>query len=226
MTAPQPSNNDRPGTRRARSRRARPRPPTLLERWRSLKGWTRVATTGALVIVVIGIIAASGGTAYAIQLENQDGFCASCHTQPEVKYYQQSQAANAVSLAAFHTQKGVRCIDCHSGGGPIGRVDGVSQGARDALAYYTGNYRSPAVTTNPLGDGSCTKCHADSMTQQTFNNHFHLFLARWQSIDPNAAHCVDCHTSHPSGASDQQYLDATAVRAVCDQCHTALGAGG
>jgi predicted CXXCH cytochrome family protein len=225
MSALKPG-SEPPGTRRARSRRARPRPPTLLERWRSLKGWPRIAALGALVIAVIGIIAASGGTAYAIQLENQDGFCASCHTQPEVIYYQQSQAKDAASLAVFHTQKGVLCIDCHSGGGPLGRVDGLSQGAQDAVAYYSGHYRTPAVTTSPLGDGSCTKCHADSMNQQNFNNHFHVFLARWQSIDPNAAHCVDCHNSHPTAASAQQYLDSAAVQAVCGQCHTALGAGG
>jgi predicted CXXCH cytochrome family protein len=45
-------------------------------------------------------------------------------------------------------------------------------------------------------------------------------------VDPNAAHCVDCHTSHPSAASAQQYLDSTATQAICNQCHTALGAGG
>ena len=196
----------------------------MLDRWRALKGWSRVLATGALVAAVIGVIAVSGGTAYALQLEERDGFCASCHTQPEVKYYQQSQATDAVSLAAFHAQKQVRCIDCHSGGGPFGRIDGLSQGAIDAIAYYGGNYKSPAVTTSPLGDGSCTKCHADAMTQQTFNNHFHIFLSRWQSIDPDAAHCVTCHTAHPSASSAQQYLDSTAVRAVCDQCHTALGA--
>lgn len=224
MSASQPG-NQAPGTRRARSRRAAARPPTWLERWRALTGVPRLLALCALVVAVIGIIAASGGTAYAIQLENEDGFCASCHTQPEVNYYQQSQAKDAASLAAFHTQKGVRCIDCHSGGGPLGRMDGLSQGAQDALAYYSGNYHSPAVTTSPLGDGSCTKCHADSMSQRNFNNHFHVFLARWQSLDQNAAHCVDCHTGHKAATPAQQYLETTAVRAVCNQCHTALGAG-
>lgn len=214
-----------PGTRSARSRRAKPRPPTLLERWRSLKGWRRTAAVAALIIGVVGVIAAGGGTAYAIQLENQDGFCASCHTQPEVDYYQQTVNNTGASLAAFHAQKGVRCIDCHSGGGPFGRVDGLSQGARDAVAYYGGHYQTPAVTTSPLGDGSCTKCHADAMNTQTFNNHFHVFLARWQSVDPNAAHCVDCHTSHPTASTTQQYLDTNKVQAVCQQCHSALGAG-
>ncbi len=212
-------------SRRPRSRRAKARAPNWLERWRALAGWRRAAALAALVLAVLGIIAMSGGTAYAIQLENQDGFCASCHTQPETQYYHQALAKDGASLAGFHAQKDVRCIDCHSGGGPVGRVEGLSQGARDLLAYYSGHYQTPAVTTNPLGDGSCTKCHGDAMTQRTFNNHFHFFLARWQSVDPNAAHCVDCHTSHPSAPAAQQYLDSTAVRTVCGECHNALGAG-
>lgn len=224
MNTSQPSDRT-PRTRRGGSRRAKPRPPSLWERWRSLKGWTRVAATAALIVAVVGIIGAAGGTAYAISLENQDGFCASCHTQPETTYYEQSQAQASASLAAFHAQKGVRCIDCHSGGGIFGRVDGLTQGARDALVYYGGHYQNPAITTSPLGDGSCTKCHEDSMSRRDFNNHFHVFLARWQGVDANAAHCVDCHSSHPAGTSTQQYLNATAVRAVCQQCHTALGAG-
>jgi hypothetical protein len=225
MDASKPSSRP-PISRSRRARPAKPRPPSLLERWRSLKGRARIAAAGALIVAVVGIIAAAGGTAYAVQLENQDGFCASCHTQPETNYYQQTQVKDTSSLAAFHAQKGVRCIDCHSGGGVFGRVDGLSQGARDMLAYYSGNYQTPAVTTNPLGDGSCTKCHADAMNQQTFNNHFHVFLTRWQSIDPNAAHCVDCHTSHPSAALAQQYLDSASVQNVCGECHNALGAGG
>jgi predicted CXXCH cytochrome family protein len=219
-------NNKTLESRRARSKRARERAPTWLERWRSLAGWRRLAALAALVLAVLGVIAVSGGTAYAVQLENQDSFCASCHTQPEAQYYRQALAKDGATLAVFHAQKDVRCIDCHSGGGIFGRVDGLSQGARDMLAYYGGHYQVPAVTTNPLGDGSCTKCHGDAMNQQTFNNHFHFFLARWQSVDANAAHCVDCHTSHPSAAPAQQYLDTAAVRTVCQQCHNALGAGG
>lgn len=231
MSAPKPGSRP-PGSRSTRGRRARPRPLTLsqrgrllLESWKALTGWRRVVATAALVLAVVGIILASGGTAYAIQLENQDSFCASCHTQPETKYYQQTLANDNSNLASFHAQKGVACIDCHSGGGPFGRVDGLSQGARDLVAFYGGHYQTPAVTTSPLGDGSCTKCHADAMTQETFNNHFHVFLARWQSVDPSAAHCVDCHKSHPAGAQAQQYLDDSSVRAVCGQCHAALGAG-
>jgi predicted CXXCH cytochrome family protein len=132
---------------------------------------------------------------------------------------------SAPTLAAFHTQKQVRCIDCHSGGGPLGRATGLEQGFQDLTTYYSGNYHKPAVTLNKLGDDSCTKCHEQTLTQGGFNNHFHSLLARWQSADPQAAHCVDCHTAHPAADSAQGYLVTAPVRTVCQQCHAKLGEG-
>jgi predicted CXXCH cytochrome family protein len=174
-------------------------------------------------LVVLIVIAGAGGTAYAIQLENQEGFCASCHTQPETLYFQQSLENNSQNLAAFHSTKQVRCIDCHSGGGPLGRGVGLMQGAQDLMAYESGHFHSPAVSLNTLSDDSCTKCHADVVSQQTFNNHFHYFLTRWQAVDPKAAHCVDCHSAHPTGADpQQQFLTAAPVQQVCQDCHNAI----
>jgi hypothetical protein len=178
-----------------------------------------------LVILAVAIVVAAGGTTYALQLEDRNAFCASCHTEPEAKYYQQSLDTNAATLAAFHAQKSVRCIDCHSGGGIFGRAKGLSQGTSDLLAYLSGHYHNPAITQNKLGDDSCTKCHANVMSGSGFDNHFHILLPRWQSVDPNAAHCVDCHTSHPAADSAQGYLATATVDRVCQNCHTAAGAG-
>jgi hypothetical protein len=190
-----------------------------------LTGWKRVAFGVAMALGAVLIFGMAGGTAYAIQLENQDAFCASCHTEPESKYYQQSLDRNTQNLAAFHAQKQVRCIDCHSGGGPFGRVEGLMQGGQDLVAYDSGHYHAPAVTLSKLGDGSCTKCHADTMANRTFNNHFHVFLANWQSVDSNAAHCVDCHVAHPVSDPNQQFLSVQKVQTICQECHNALGRG-
>lgn len=174
------------------------------------------------IAIALSVITAIGGTAYALNLEDQDTFCASCHTQPESQFYQNSLETNPTTLAVFHAQKKVRCIDCHSGYGPLGRMEGLTQGAKDLVAFYSGHYHNPAITTNKLGDGSCIKCHQQSLTDRSFNNHFHLFLSRWQSIDPNAAHCVDCHTSHSSGQSAQSFLSVPAVQQICQDCHSVL----
>jgi len=115
--------------------------------------------------------------ALALNLENHDSFCAACHTEPESRYFQQSQDKSAPTLASFHTQKGVACIDCHSGSGSLGRLTGLSQGSQDLIAYISGHYHNPAVTSNKLDDGSCTKCHPDVEANASFNNHFHRFFA-------------------------------------------------
>lgn len=206
----------------ARRRTAQKPSPGLAERLRGLRGWKRVVLFAAIAIGILSVLGLSGGAVYGIQLENQDSFCASCHTQPEAKYYQQSTTAPATTLAAFHTQKQARCIDCHSGGGPFGRMAGLTQGSIDLLAYQSGNYRAPAVTLTKLGDDSCIKCHSDTVTRGGFNNHFHLYLRQWQASDSTAAHCIDCHVAHPTGDPKQQFVQNTA-QAVCNQCHRSLG---
>ena len=176
-----------------------------------------------LILFTFAILVATGTTAYAINLENHDQFCASCHTQPETTYYQHTLDQNATTLADFHSQKDVRCIDCHSGSGAFGRAVGLTQGMQDLLAYYSGHYHNPAITTNKLSDSSCIKCHTDIMSNQSFNNHFHLFLSQWQAIDPNAAGCVDCHTSHTTGTADIGFLQQDTVTTQCQNCHNIAG---
>ncbi len=171
---------------------------------------------------LLALLGAGGGVALALNLENHDSFCASCHTEPESRYFQQSQDTSAPTLASFHTQKGVACIDCHSGSGPFGRVTGLSQGSQDLIAYISGHYHNPAVTSNKLDDGSCTKCHPDVEANAGFDNHFHHFLPRWQAINAQAGSCVDCHTSHPIADSTQAYFTVPTVQAVCEGCHAVL----
>jgi hypothetical protein len=178
-----------------------------------------------IIAIGLALIVSAGGTAYALNLENHDAFCASCHTEPEGEFYQNSLQTSSTTLAAYHVQKNVRCIDCHSGSGLFGRLQGLEQGAQDLIAYESGNYHHPAITTNPLGDGSCLKCHAEVTKNESFNNHFHVFLAQWQSIDPHAAHCIDCHTSHSVAQASQSYLAVATVQNECQACHAVAGRG-
>ncbi len=198
---------------RRRKRSAPRRPLTGRARWIVL-----AAMVAAVALLTLGV----GSTAYAINQENHDDFCASCHTQPETRYYEQERAANAATLAAFHSQKSTRCIDCHSGGGPFGRLEGLAQGAQDLVAFYSGRYHNPAISENKLGDDSCTKCHSDTTSTGSFDRHFHIWLPRWQAVDPKAAGCVDCHTAHPTAGSETLYMSEQPVEAVCQACHAAL----
>ncbi len=213
------------------------------------KKWPLIAILGA--IFGIGILLGVGGFAFAASQETHDAFCASCHTQPESTFYQNSTAAQPVDLAAFHQPQKVACIDCHSGQGITGRVTAELIGARNAFKWYTGTAVQPAVLTFPIGDQNCLKCHAD-VTQRGFspkeqinlpvsggegegeregrNNHWHEFLARWQAASPTAGSCVSCHAGHAAGGTAQAgFMVSATVQGTCDACHLVLrreGEGG
>lgn len=96
-----------------------------------------------LIIAGVGAVLLISATfTAAVQLENRDAFCASCHTEPESEYYSRTliQPSN---LASFHAQsiENVRCIDCHSTMGISGRINSLSLGASDLITYLSGNYQ-------------------------------------------------------------------------------------
>lgn len=187
----------------------------------------RYLTTAGLIGAAVLVVLFPTGYAIATNMEDHNPFCASCHTQPETTYYDRSIAAKPVDLASWHTQQqDTRCIDCHSGQGVIGRIGALQVGAMDLLAFVTRTYRQPAPMTVPIGDINCTKCHTGTTSEQGFDSHFHAFLPRWQAIDPTAARCVDCHTSHTTdGDATIAYLNQTRTTAVCNRCHQTLGGG-
>ena len=152
----------------------------------------RVVVSILIALAGVGVLAVSG-IGIALALENQDAFCASCHTEPETMYFTRSIQSNASDLASYHTHKETHCIDCHSSAGMLGRADGLKQGTRDLATYLSGKYHSPAITLSPLGDSSCIKCHSDIFVRppgrsQAGLGHYHYFLPQWQQNDSNAAH--------------------------------------
>ena len=187
-----------------------------------------IAASAIVAFIVFGLVIPLS----AMQFENHDSFCASCHTEGEATFFRrtQIQTANAATdLASFHAAKhAARCIDCHTGPGIIGRYGGLMAGASDLVSYFSGHYPQPAVQDTPLGDGNCLKCHADVLTKTEFNNHFHAFLTKWQALDPqNAAHCADCHLSHDTkNDAGAVFLNQSATATICQKCHTFAGAGG
>lgn len=182
--------------------------------------WPAILVPAAVVLLLT--IVSFG---FAANMEEQDSFCASCHTQPESTYYARSQASGSpTDLATFHHTRQTKCIECHSGDGLTGRVGAMLMGAHNALFWFTGTAKQPAPLTNPIADVNCVKCHAAVLTRGDFNNHFHEFLPRWQSVDPNAAGCVTCHTGHATdGDPNLGYLNQAKTEVVCQSCHDRLG---
>ena len=163
----------------------------------------------------------------AMQFENRDSDCASCHTQPESVYFQREATSSPSDLASFHADKNTRCIDCHSNGGSLGRASAMMLGAKDLMAFISKHYPQPAPLTRTISDGNCLKCHGDLAQKQNFNNHFHIFLSKWQALDPQAATCVDCHQSHSTnGDASIAFINKGVTIPVCDSCHKFAGVGG
>lgn len=201
-------------TPKSMTKRSRRSKPSLAVQLRQ----PRVLIPG--LILLVGLVLSVSGMLYAAHLEGSDAFCASCHSQPETKYFQRTQQNKSVDLASFHQTKVTHCIDCHSGPGVTGRLGAFLVGGRDLVAYLTHTDTQPAPLTVPIGDHNCLKCHADVTQTQSFNRHFHAFLPQWQAADPNAATCVDCHTSHTTaGASSLMFLVDAPTTQVCQDCH-------
>lgn len=186
----------------------------------------QIQLVGAATIVVL-IVFGLAIPLTAMQFENHNSFCASCHTEGEQTFFDRSIAAAPVDLASIHDMKGqARCIDCHTGPGIVGRYGGLMAGATDLISFFSGHYPQPAALEEPYPDANCLKCHADLAAKQDFNNHFHVFLSQWQAMDRNAATCVSCHVSHDnSGDSKIAFLNEQTTVAVCQKCHSSVGAG-
>ena len=52
-----------------------------------------------------------------------------------------------------------RCIDCHGGTSPLGRVRVKALAAKDAFWYIVGHFEEPDGMRWPLWDEDCLKCH-------------------------------------------------------------------
>lgn len=187
---------------------------------------------GLLLTIAVGMLVFAALTYLgATQLEENDAFCASCHSEPESTYFQRTQANAAVDLASLHAhlrqthpkRDNTRCIDCHAGPGFVGRTHALSIGARDAIKWFTGSAVQPAITTQPLDDANCLKCHADIPATSSFDQHFHRYLVKWQQQDAAAGHCITCHTSHTiDGNVSIGFLQQQRTRQTCDACHKSL----
>ena len=186
--------------------------------------WTALGIAAAIILLLAG-----SGLGFAASQEENDAFCASCHTQPESAYYERSLAATPVDMASSHhttDDQNSKCIDCHSGVGVIGRFSATLLGARNAFMLFTHTETQPAPLTVPIRDENCTKCHDNLNRQTDLSNHFHAFLTRWQTIDPQAARCVDCHPAHTTGGEAAQgFLQAEHIDPICERCHLVLVLG-
>jgi nitrate/TMAO reductase-like tetraheme cytochrome c subunit len=200
------------------------------------------------------------------KLEEHDPFCTSCHTVPEETYFNRAQAVASgesdvpPDLASAHYGLGeteFRCIDCHRGDHSAShRFRTLLLGGRDALIWIAGR-ADPAIQKVDAGEpdlliAGCLHCHAETLLELGFNNHYHnqLIAARdlvEAGLEPfpppeglpgtlfaevaeldSTTTCLDCHQAHreiPDG-DRTLYLDLDGVMyPACAQCHVEVGHG-
>lgn len=161
----------------------------------------------------------AGGGFTVVHLEENNEFCASCHTEPETAYVQRTSAA-PVDLASAHAVERVACIACHSGEGAVGRVDAFVLGAQNVVRFVSGNYQSPTQAQTPIHTDHCTKCHSNLLSTLSTRNHFHYYTPQWD----NPTACVACHPAHPTDrTAETGYTLESDVRPACEACHQVLG---
>ena len=176
---------------------------------------------------VVGFALAASLYTVGMRLESNDTFCASCHVEPEGTYFNQSlRSTQPVALAAFHAGKNTHCIDCHSRKWLPGRLWAQWGGLQNLLAYRSGHYRSPSVTTRPVGDDGCSKCHSDVTWVSERPGHYHSpwLRQRWRLAGGPMNTCEVCHPSHTVVTNESdRFMDIDRIETQCDACHEATG---
>lgn len=191
-----------------------------------------------LLLIFSGI-----GFVTATALEDQDNFCISCHTVPEVTYYNRGyisldhpdQPVTDLATAHYHLsqQEGkipFACIDCHRGdAGLPDRVAAIALGARDSLIYVTG-HEDPTIEKTQTAEGwlsndSCIGCHASTLLNVTgFNNHYHTKLMQAAALRASGAQIAiggDLSTLPNVNQAVADWTKTVNVTLDCTACHIA-----
>ncbi|MEW5988723.1 MAG: hypothetical protein AB1791_19010 [Chloroflexota bacterium] len=124
------------------------------------------------------------------KFEERDSFCISCHTAPEVVYYERTHTAaqsggtaTAPDLASFHyaEEPAFNCIDCHRGDQSLGhRAKVLVLAMGDTITFVTGQSDPMLEKANvPSGDPNDGRWHgAKEFSKQ---------------VSVLNASCVQCH---------------------------------
>jgi hypothetical protein len=204
---------------------------------RSRQRWLTLIVMGFFGLIILG----GAGFVTASTLEDHDTFCTTCHTAPEVAYYDRAhnalanQQAPIVDLATVHytlAQTAGRpeftCINCHRGDASLSqRVSTIALGGRDAVIFVLGRADPTLEKTNLaeswLPNAACISCHADTLlTLKGRDNHWHNNLPITATLIASGAQLI----VPPELANQKAQLLRNGIQTIstsiaCTDCHQA-----
>jgi nitrate/TMAO reductase-like tetraheme cytochrome c subunit len=169
----------------------------------SLPAFPRRRRRWPLLLIGLGVgmlLLASASFAGATMLEENNAFCASCHTAPEETYYNRvtkvlgDPGAAALDLASMHfhqTQaknQSFACISCHRGDASLSqRIQTLALGASDILIFVSGKadltLEKTKITQPILPNSACISCHTDTLlTVRGTATHYHNMLPQTAAL--------------------------------------------
>lgn len=197
-----------------------------------------------LPILLAALLLLVAASATVSRLEEDNNFCASCHTPLEVRYVEQAETATtelSPNLAAYHfaaTRQGddpVNCVACHRGdNGPAHRAAALGLGGWNTAKWLLGDDGSQAGAHGVawLYNAGCDGCHIDALTLDQFENHYHTYLADYhadpkviESVAANRIQCSDCHLNHVDTYQEFAFLEDGPLYDTCEKCHLVWGRG-
>lgn len=174
----------------------------------------------AIGLAALSLAALPAGWVVSDRLESNDAFCVSCHLPAGRPLHERKlddfRSSPPQSLVAAHAaaRSEFRCIDCHGGTSPLGRVRVKAVAARDALRYLAGRFEEPDHMRHPLWDEDCARCHTSYRAER--DDSFHALEVH--NVDFPLA-CVSCHRSHVAGRAELDFLLPEVVLPACRGCH-------
>ncbi len=194
---------------------------------------SRAPARSVLVLGVVLVTAGPAGWVTTDVLERENDFCNACHIEGDVPLHidirHDMDNRPPRSLAALHAERVpawrpddpvMRCFDCHSGTGLVGRTRIKAIAARDLGVWLIGRAEEPTHLSVAIVDRDCTKCHERFVEQASTRPRpaFHSLPIHAADLGVD---CVQCHPVHEADVDPKfHFLAIARVQAECAHCHS------
>jgi nitrate/TMAO reductase-like tetraheme cytochrome c subunit len=147
-----------------------------------------------LGVVLVPLVAVSGGTGYAYTASSSAEFCISCH---EMEPHGRSLFVDdATVLPAVHYQKRLidrdhACFQCHTNYAMFGDLAAKANGLRHVWVHYFGDNEGPFELYEPYPNLNCLHCHDDARSFLEAKGH----QGKIEAMRSDETSCLSCHSA-------------------------------